>query len=95
LLKNKAMKETNFLSMGPFENTDFFSGGNSTSAGNVNVNVPSGTNPDYISMIMQNLPSIFGLFGSGQQTQQPVKPDYTPYYILGGAALVLLLVNKK
>jgi hypothetical protein len=89
------MKETNFLSMGPFGDTDFFSGGSSTSAGNVNVNVPSGTSPDYISMIMQNLPSIFGLFGGGQQQPQPIKPDYTPYYILGGAALVLLLFNKK
>jgi hypothetical protein len=91
------MKETNFLSMGPFGDTDFsggFSGSGSTGGG-VNVNVPSGTSPDYIGMIMNNLPSIFGLFGGGQQQPQPVRPDYTPYYILGGAALVLLLVNKK
>jgi hypothetical protein len=76
------MKETNFLST---NGTD-----------QVTVNVPTNTSPDYISMILSSLPSIFGLFGGGQQppVQQP-QQDFTPYYILGGAAIVFLLTSKK
>ena len=78
------MKETNFLS--------------NNGSGGVTVNVPTNTNPDYISMILQSLPGIFGFFTSNQQTQNqpaPVQKDLTPYYILGGAAIVFLLTSKK
>jgi hypothetical protein len=46
-------------------------------------------------MILQNLPSIFNLFGPPATTPQPIQTDYTPYYILGGAAIVFLLTSKK
>ena len=76
------MKETNFLST---NGTD-----------QITVNVPTNTSPDYISMILASLPSIFGFFGTpSNQPAQPIRPDYTPYYILGGAAIVFLLTSKK
>jgi len=91
------MKPTNFLSIGPYGDTDIFSGGFSGggSTGGVSVNVPQGTSPDYISMIMNNLPGILGIFGGGQQAPPPPRQDMTPYYIIGAAALVFLITSRK
>jgi hypothetical protein len=84
------MKETNFLSaVGPQE-----TGGIGNPGTGINLNVPSNTSPDFLSMILGNLPNIFSMFGP-QQPLQPVRQDYTPYYILGGAAIVFLLTSKK
>jgi hypothetical protein len=58
----------------------------------ISVNVPQSTSPDYISMILGNLPNIFSMFGP-QKPLEP-KPDFTPYYIIGAAAIVFL-INKK
>jgi len=69
--------------------TNFLSDGTSS------VNVPMGTSPDYIAMILQNLPSIFGMFGGSKP--EPVKQPSlleNPYILLGGAALIVFLAKK-
>jgi len=83
------MKPTNFLSGNYVPET----GGIQNPGNGIAVNVPQNTSPDYISMILGNLPNIFSMFGPQQPLEQ--KPDYTPYYIIGAAAIVFLLTSKK
>ena len=83
------MKPTNFLS-GP---ADSQPGGINNPGTGINVSVPQGTSPNILQSILSNLPNILGIFGPQQPIQQ--KPDYTPYYILGGAAIVYLIASRK
>jgi len=84
------MKETNFLSA-----TDM-NYGETSLPDNVSVNVPTGTSPDYISMILSSLPSIFGFFQ--KPAPQPVQQTSileNPYVLLGGAALLIFIAKQK
>lgn len=83
------MKPTNFLS----STTPQPTGGINNPGSGISVNVPTTTSPDYLSLILGNLPNIFSMFGPQQPLEQ--KPDYTPYYILGAAAVVFLVASKK
>jgi hypothetical protein len=67
----------------------------------VSVNVPKNTSSNVVGDILNNLPNILGalsgFFGkqtTQQQQQAPPAPDMTPVYLLGGLALIILLIKK-
>lgn len=55
------------------------------------VNVPAGTSDSIISGLLSNLPALFSFF----QKEEKPKENFTPYYLLGGVLLLVLLTNNK
>lgn len=79
--------------MGPFTDDPI--------AGNIQVNVPTGTSGGVINDILSNLPNItsafadiFGVIRPQQQQQQFQQSNLTPLYLLAGVALIIALTKK-
>lgn len=79
--------------MGPFTDDPI--------AGNIQVNVPTGTSGGVINDILGNLPNItsafaniFGIIRPQQQQQQFQQTNLTPIYLIAGLALIIALTKK-
>jgi hypothetical protein len=55
------------------------------------VNVPNNASSSLITALLSNLPSLFEFINP----QKKEETNYTPYYLLGGVLLIVLLTNKK
>jgi len=79
--------------MGPFTDDPI--------AGNIQVNVPTGTSGGVINDILGNLPNItsafadiFGIIRPQQQQQQQQQTNLLPLYLMAGLALIITLTKK-